>query len=291
MVGEVLGMGVYDGLTIETTLDPTRQAFLNDHRIDGTPVLPGVMGIEAFAEAALVPLPGAHVTAVEDVTFLAPFKFYRDEPRTLTVRAILRPDGEDIVADCRLEGTRFLPGNAEPQVTTHFTGRVRLGRTAPAPVKADVPEDGGTGVEAEEVYRVYFHGPAFRVVGRAWMSGPGATALMAAGLPSAHEPPELALATAPRLLELCFQTAGLWELETGGRFALPASLARVTTPFAGDAPGAVYAVAVATADGGFDGRVVDAEGCELLRVEGYRTVELPGGVDPDTLGPLAAAMA
>ena len=45
MVGKVTGMGLYSGLTMETTLDPAAQAFLYDHRIDGTPVLPGVMGI------------------------------------------------------------------------------------------------------------------------------------------------------------------------------------------------------------------------------------------------------
>ncbi len=69
-------MGLQSGLKIETTLDPAIQPFLHDHQIDGTPVLPGVMGIEAFAEAALCLLPGWHVEAIEDVNFLAPFKFY-----------------------------------------------------------------------------------------------------------------------------------------------------------------------------------------------------------------------
>ena len=54
------------------------------------------MGIEAFAEAARLLAPGWHVAAVEDVDFLAPVKFYRDEPRTLTVTALLRPDGADL---------------------------------------------------------------------------------------------------------------------------------------------------------------------------------------------------
>ena len=36
-----------------------------DHRIEGTPVLPGVMGIESFAEAAALVLPGWHVLEVE----------------------------------------------------------------------------------------------------------------------------------------------------------------------------------------------------------------------------------
>src|SRR5271157_3548811 len=46
MVGKITGMTVNAGLTMETTLDPAAQPFLYDHRIDGTPVLPGVMGIE-----------------------------------------------------------------------------------------------------------------------------------------------------------------------------------------------------------------------------------------------------
>ena len=39
------------GLVAMGELDPAAQPFLDDHRIDGTAVLPGVMGIEAFAEA------------------------------------------------------------------------------------------------------------------------------------------------------------------------------------------------------------------------------------------------
>ena len=70
---------------------PTQQPFLHDHQIDGTPVLPGVMGIEAFAEAALCLLPGWHVEALEDVNFLAPFKFYRGEPREVRVETRIHP--------------------------------------------------------------------------------------------------------------------------------------------------------------------------------------------------------
>ena len=83
-------MGVHGGLVVETTLDPAEQPFLGDHQIEGTPVLPGVMGIEAFAEVAALPLPGWHPVEIEDVEFLAPCKFYRGEPRTLTVTATYR---------------------------------------------------------------------------------------------------------------------------------------------------------------------------------------------------------
>ena len=126
MSGKIAGWRADGALTIETTLDPAAQPFLHDHQIEGKPVLPGVMGIEAFAEAALRILPGWHVEAIEDVDFLAPFKFYRGEPRTVTVEAVFRPQGDRVVAECRLLGSRTLPNQATPQVTTHFTARVRL---------------------------------------------------------------------------------------------------------------------------------------------------------------------
>ena len=45
--------------------------------------------------------------------------------------------------------------------------------------------------------------------------------MLAADLPANHSPAEQPLVMAPRLLELCFQTAGVWELGTQGRMALP----------------------------------------------------------------------
>ena len=128
MVGKVASMSLYDGYSVETTLDPPIQPFLHDHQIDGTPVLPGVMGIEAFAEAALCLLPGWQVEAIEDISFLAPFKFYRSEPRVVRIETQIHPHGDRLVADCRLIGYRSLPNQTEPQATTHFTARVRLAK-------------------------------------------------------------------------------------------------------------------------------------------------------------------
>ena len=129
MVGQIELAPGGDGVVVSTELDPATQPFLHDHRIDGTPVLPGVMGMEAFAEAARLLAPDWYVTAIEDVEFLAPFKWYRDEPRRVEIHARAVLDGDRLVADCRLDGRRPLPGQGE-QVTTHFTGRVVLSPTA-----------------------------------------------------------------------------------------------------------------------------------------------------------------
>jgi len=173
MIGEVKGMGLYGGLTVETTLDPTKQAFLFDHQINATPVLPGVMGLEAMAETAKVLFPDRYVAAIEGVNFLTPFKFYRNQPRTLRVHAFFSVQNDDVIADCRLIGSRTLHGQAEPEITTHFTGRVRLVTYPPKAVKeAGISRQAaGARAEAPHIYKVYFHGPAYQVIESAWRSG------------------------------------------------------------------------------------------------------------------------
>ncbi len=190
MVGDVT-LSTNDGVVDRVTLDPAEQAFLGDHRIDGTPVLPGVMGMEAFAEvASLVAPPGFRVAAVEDVAFLAPVKFYRDEPRTLTVSAVTGPDpdgGDDLVARCTLSAERTLPGHDAPVRTTHFTGRVRLTAAPAQEQRSELDRSQHDPLmEAEQVYGFYFHGPAYQVVEAAWRDGhgiDGPPARVAAGRP------------------------------------------------------------------------------------------------------------
>ncbi|MGC2108345.1 MAG: SDR family NAD(P)-dependent oxidoreductase, partial [Candidatus Korobacteraceae bacterium] len=291
MVGKITGMGVHSGLTMETTLDPSSQAFLYDHRIDGTPVLPGVMGIEAFAEAAVCVHPGWRVGTVEEVNFLAPFKFYRDEPRTLTVQAVFRPQGGAIISDCRLIGRRTLPNQPEPQETLHFTARVRLTKQAPEAItERPLSLSQEAIINAAEIYRIYFHGPAYQVVERAWWDGKRMIGELTKGLPANHQPADRPTLMAPRLIELCFQTAGLWEIGTHNRMGLPLHVGQVgwlRSPQSAEGP--LYAVVTPDQQGEtFDAEVVDQAGNQYLHVNGYRTVALPNGVDMEPLKAMRA---
>ncbi len=288
MIGRVVGMGVHTGLEVETTLDPVQHPFLDHHRIGGTPVLPGVMGMEAFAELARLPFPDRHVAAVEDVDFLRPLKFYRDEPRTIRLAATYVRDGDDIVARCRLEASRQLPGREEPEVTTHFTGRVRLaGRPAPAVTGAAPGSPSEPVVGPAAVYSVYFHGPAYKVLDQVWRHGPDTLGRLAKGLPPGHRPEDGDTVAVPRLVELCFQTAGVAELADRGVLALPAHVGRVVlTEHAAAPKGLLTARVVAGSDGGVDAEVVDGKGRVWVRLEGYRTAELPEAFDEAVLAPL-----
>lgn len=292
MLGRVTGMGLYSGLTVETELDPAEQAFLFDHQIDGTPVLPGVMGLEGFAELSRLLLPDWRVESMDQVSFLEPFKFYRNEPRSVKLRATFTPEGEQLLARCSLISERQLKGKPEPVISTSFEATVRLGQHRPEAVKGDKPGKAGkTTLAADDVYQVYFHGPAYQVLQHAWGNGTGTViGQFADGLPANHQPTELPTLMAPRLIELCFQTAGMYELGANDRFGLPSRISRVekleeVNP--GDSP--FYSIVRQSQSGeGFDADVVDKSGKVYLRLKNYSTAELPGAAGSLPTEPIKA---
>ena len=287
MVGRVQSASLHGGFVAETTLDPAQQPFLYDHKIEGTPVLPGVMGTEGFAELTSLLAPDFRVASIEHEYLDSPVKFHRNQPRTLTLTALLRPVGNgDLLARTELRSV-FQPAVASghtpppPQVTVHFRAEVRLTRAAAAQLHAEVPDRSATArvVERSAIYKVYFHGPAYQVLAKVLLADDLALGLLAADLPPDSTPVETAQQINPRLLELCFQTAGVWEIAQSEQMGLPSSLERVVVyrPFAAANGAQIYAV-VTPVEGGaaFDARVVDEHGNVYLDLTGYRTAKLPG---------------
>ena len=127
---------------------------------------------------------------------------------------------------------------------------------------------------------------------RAWWDGNRVVGLFAKGLPANHHPSEQPTLLAPRLVELCFQTAGLWEMGVQGRMGLPLHVDQVRLFRAPDlAEGRLYAVVIPYPDHGtFDAEVVDSKGNHYLHLSGYHTVALLNGVDAEPLKALQEAM-
>jgi len=149
----------------------------------------------------------------------------------------------------------------------------------------------GAVVEAAEIYRLYFHGPAYQVLERAWWNGKKIVALMADNLPPNHKPAELPALMAPRLIELCFQAAGVWEMGIEGRMGLPLHIDRVCVFRAPElAEGRLYTRVTPDAAKGFHAEVVDTAGNRFVDLKGYRTVALPGAVDAEKLKALQSHM-
>jgi hypothetical protein len=237
------------------------------------------MGTEAFAEVASVLCPGFHVAAIEDESFLLPFKFHRGKPATLHLRAVGSPGrvGE-VCVSAELRSIVQPKPELPAQERVHFRARVRMRREAPEKPKVAFkkPAARDLTIGKDAVYEVYFHGPAYRVIERAAVEGDGVVALMAPGLPPNAKPAGAPEAVAPRLLELCFQAAGLWLLARKQTMALPTALERASAYRPEEGERRLYAIVEARAGGdAFDVRVVDEKGLVHAEVVGYRTVALP----------------
>jgi hypothetical protein len=295
MAQEVVGMGLYDGLVVKGLLDPHKQGFLFDHQINDTPVLPGVMGVEAMLEAASLLFPDLNVVAVEEVDFFAPFKFYRSEPREVSVKVNYKAEGEEILAFCELLGSRKLMGYSEEEVKTHFKAKVRLSKSlleAPAPITQKLSATSkDTTAQAEDIYKLYFHGPAYQVLEKAWKKGDDLVGLYAGTLPPNHEPAELQTKAAPRFVELCFQTAGIGEMGVEGRMGLPMHIDKLLIFRQPAENGKLKYFALLSQHGkAWNALVLDGKGEVYLKLEGYKTVEFISEFDKSLLKPLQAVV-
>jgi hypothetical protein len=284
MVGEVKAVKLYGGIEVETTLDPKVQPFLFDHAPDaGQPWLPGVMATEALAELATVLAPGYRVAAVESEQMLGAFKFFRMEPRTLYLSAAIRPAANgDLIAHAILRSvTKPAKEGLPTQVKEHFIADVRLTLASgeKPTMEFELPAEGDLPVLADEIYKTFFHGPAYQVIERAGVHGPVCVAAMPPSLSPNTEPDGVESLMAPRLLELCFQAAALWHVKTHNAMAFPLGFKSATAyRQPAEAEGRRLYCLCRTENNGesFDAYVVDETGNIFVELKSYLTVGRPG---------------
>lgn len=299
MLSRVTGLSLEEGIILEADLDPQEQPFLYDHALNGIPVLPGVMGIEGFSVAArhiasiLAAKEGSYqVARIEDIQFLAPFKFYRNEPRRVTWKANVFREERGLVARVRLESRRALRGQAEEEKIQHFSGKVYLAASQESlqPDHSTVPQwQDQLVVSREDIYKLYFHGPAFQVLEGVSRDGEHVLGKMHSGLPqiTAEKQDFLSL---PQLVELCLQTAGVYEVGQTGVLALPSAIGSLTLYQQPLDSAELFAEVRPhkTVDGQycFDASVIDAKGNRYLEIRDYRTAPLPYSAEVELVQPL-----
>ena len=302
MLTRATGFNIEEGVILEADLDPTAEPFLRDHALNGIPLLPGVMGIEGLSTASqhiasrLASEKGSfRVTGLENIQFLAPFKFYRNQPRRVTWKARVIREGGELVAYASLESTLTRYGR-DPERMLHFTGKVLLSPVSdPREEKTGetIAWKGGDAIQSEEIYKLYFHGPSFQVLEAVVREGESVVGKLRSDLPPITNTKEQ-LSTQPILVELCLQTAGIWEIGATGTMALPRSIASLKVYRVGMNGSAIYAeVTQHENDDGrpsFDARVLDAKGRVYLEMEDYRTEPLPYSVEQEQLIPIQGLM-
>ncbi|NIW43317.1 MAG: SDR family NAD(P)-dependent oxidoreductase [Gammaproteobacteria bacterium] len=304
MLSSVTGYDSNTGMTFEVTLDPNQEPFLHDHSLNGTPLLPGVMGIEGFTVAAqhIASVLGSNdktslrVTELEDIQFLTPFKFFRNEPRHITWIAMPERTKEGLRVSIRLESINPSRLIQEQKPVLHFTGKVYLKPSHSASqtfVAAPPKWNGRYTLPEDEIYKLYFHGPAFQVLEGVQRDKDGLLGKLSTKLPPITSQP-VWLDTNPILIELCLQTAGIYEIGKTGALSLPQSIHKVRF-YRRETNGVpIYAQveAVQTEEGlQFNSRVIDEKGRIYLELLEYRTATLPTQIEKLLLEPIERLLA
>jgi hypothetical protein len=94
----------------------------------------------------------------------------------------------------------------------------------------------------------------------------------------------------PVLVELCLQTAGIWEIGKAETLSLPKSIGTLRL-FENKVNGKpifaeVNPMKAENGDLFFNARVVDGEGQVYLEIDEYRTAQMPYGIEADLLKPI-----
>ncbi len=295
----VTGFNLGEGLTLEGELDPNQHPFLRDHALNGIPLLPGVMGIEGLAltsQQMANLFSNLHkdyrIVSLSDIHFLMPLKFYRNQPRKLIWKTQLTYHDNQLVGDVRLESIIQRYGR-DPETMVHFTARVFLvsDGVRKGEIRSNPPYwNGSHQLSADEVYRLYFHGPSFQVIEAVQRKDGKLIGKWRKDLPPVTDS-MTEWATLPMLVELCLQTAGVWEIGKTGVLSLPRSIQRLDVHRTSiPRQSALFAEVepTQTGDGSmkFDARVVDGKGKVYLELKGYQTEALPYPVEQGLLSTL-----
>ncbi|MEU7489589.1 SDR family NAD(P)-dependent oxidoreductase [Streptomyces sp. NPDC042319] len=139
---------------LESSLSLGSDPYLAEHRINGTPVLPAVVGLEAMTQAAAVLVGERKSWSFTDVAFRTPVLVDELQARGMRVAALTSDDHEAVEVALRDDTDRY--------ATDRFTATVR---TAPAPgARVDVPSPPAQQNVHPFYDSLFFHAGRFRRV-------------------------------------------------------------------------------------------------------------------------------
>ncbi|WP_075222045.1 type I polyketide synthase [Acuticoccus yangtzensis] len=215
--------GARGGRLLTRTLSLAHDLYLDQHRIDGAPVLPAACGLEMAAEAGAMVFPGWEIVEVSDVRALKGLRLEGDKPAPveITVLASEHGDASGFNAAVRIK-------SAGEKGALHYSAALKLADRLPEAEVMDLPIDPRSAtITAHQVYReMLFHGPCFQAMtALVGMDETGIVADIVSRGPGdqfvAICAPGAAWLFDPSLIDTAAQLAWVWSIAHRGAPALP----------------------------------------------------------------------
>jgi Polyketide synthase dehydratase len=252
----------------ELTLARPAYTLLDDHRIDGAPVVPVAVLVHWFTGLARSWMPGAGPVVLHDLRVLRRTELL-DQGQRLLLRGRTRPAASARPGGLAME---LRTGSALHASAEAAAGRPGAPRDWPAPENLEPlpePYDG----------RTLFHGPVFQVLDQVSICADGGTAGLVAGHSEAWRTVPWTVDVAA--VDAAFQLAVAWAPRAGIGAALPMSVRECRIHRDGADWGAARVVVSGRrtdeVSAECDAAVLAEDGTPLAELLGVELIRRPGG--------------
>ena len=198
--------------------------FLKDHSLNGTPYVPGVMGIESFIEAAKVL--GQTTKGLQDVHFSLPIKLLRLRDQEVMIKAKNEQGTTSVVMESDFINSR---GIKMGDTRKHFSAKLLTHFESSWPQVRDtidfdnlIKSAANYKLSKEEIYKGMFHGPSFKVLdGIIQADGEQVLSVYKKPEEPLFDSGDKKLLANPLLIEAAFQTSGYRDILVENKITLP----------------------------------------------------------------------
>ena len=277
-LGKVGTLAKNQALHAEKEFNLQSDPYLADHAIEGTPYVPGVMGIETFVETATA-LGGTVPQGLKDVHFYLPIKLLRNRPQA--VRVIGKEENGDISMEIEsdfINSKGVKMGNTRRHFTAHALQRGFVSTWNEVKDQIHLDVNAAPQITKEEIYKKYFHGPSFQVLGGILKADKDSSLAVYNTTPRPQwtDGAKTLLAN-PMLIEAAFQCCGFRDMAIDNKMTLPDGIKELAVFKREVPPQKLYLYGRfkgLTADGKtlHDAYVFDEQGQVWVEIHGYQAI-------------------
>jgi len=249
----------------------TTDLYLDHHRFDAVPFMPGVMGVELFAELAKLAYPKKVISGFENIEFSSAIKFIKDKPRTLKASISYSSKPE-----VRIESDFIKDGKKLGDTKLHFKGTILFGpRKAAETSKVKLAKKHL--INKGDIYKILPHGSLFQVLQSINSIDKEITAVGSIPINNQFNWDVKELFANPLAIEAAFQAMGLLDIIKDDRLGLPYSIKHLSYNDVVGEPEIIHGVKKGENDIGstYDFEVLTKTGEVILKAEDYATVKVP----------------
>lgn len=196
--------------------------YLDHHRFNNVPFLPGVMGLEFFAELVKILHPEKEIKKFENVEFRSAIRLKDDQPKEIQTDITFKEDSAEAVITSQV----IKDGKLMDDMRLHFKSDIKFGlrdtETVKLPQKKKMPL-----LNKQFIYEILPHGPLLHVITEINHIEEKMLAISSIKKKQLMSWKHKEFLINPLSIEACFQALGLMDFIDCGRAGLPSKIGQL----------------------------------------------------------------